>query len=81
MKVGDVVYIPSWDVDTDYPTDFIQIMEKGIIIDKRQRDYTDIDPERELTDHDIDFLVFWSSNGKLKWAPKITLKPLEIDDE
>ena len=80
MKVGDVVYIDSWTVDNDYFDEYIQIIEKGIVIDKRERDYTDIDPEREPTNHDIDLLVLWSSTGKLSWVPMTTLKLLEINN-
>ena len=81
MNIGDVVYVDSWRVGNDHSDDFIQIIEKGIVVDRRERDYTDIDPEREPTNHDIDLLVFWSSTGKLSWVPMTTLKLLEINDE
>ena len=81
MNIGDVVYVDSWHPDNDHFDEYIQIIEKGIVVDRRERDYTDIDPEREPTNHDIDLLVFWSSNGTLSWVPMTTLKLLEINNE
>lgn len=80
MKVGDVVCMDFRLAENDYFDEFIQVIEKGIVIDRRERDYTDIDPERQPTNHDIDLLVLWSSTGILSWVPMSTLKLLEIND-